>query len=304
MATHHVANLNSSAVPTTFTQHNHIDLTGDEEDIADDLFQRAAKRARTEASFLQSRPQNSVNPLPIYPHPSYQPQGVSFINSRPPASDTPSHQPLYRPAFVPPPFPPPRPSQPPLSRHTSFSAPSSQSSSSGSSHIIDLTGSPSPPPMSIPLTSKLPPELSPKTPVCIGQLTVTALVLYPVQYINPRNLNGEAEWAPVRLQHEHNPLKHDSETIHIQVPHTRTPNGDIIPGDTFGVVEQKVATSLGPMLGKGLIRLDAKVRRGPPNVPFSLTSTIIVDIHPYFSASNSFPPNARLHSERQHTCGW
>jgi SWI/SNF-related matrix-associated actin-dependent regulator of chromatin subfamily A3 len=190
------------------------------------------------------------------------------MNSRPTStypSDTPPRQGLYRPVFVPPSHP-----QPSLSRNSSFSA--SQSSSSGStSHIIDLTGSPSPPPSTnTPPTSTLPPELSPKTPVCIGQLTVTALVLYPVQYLLPRNLNGEAEWIPVRLQHEHNPLKHDSETIHIQVPHTRTPNGEIIAGEAFGVVEQKVATSLGPMLGKGLIRLDAKVRKGPPNV-FSLS---------------------------------
>jgi SWI/SNF-related matrix-associated actin-dependent regulator of chromatin subfamily A3 len=286
MTTHHFENLNTS-------QHNHIDLTLDDDDpsLADDLnpFQRVAKRARTESSFLESRPSNTQSFSQTHPMSSFSPynpipaQGVSFLNSRltPAPATYPSDTPpsgLYRPAFVPPVYLHPRPSEPPLSRNSSFSAASSsQSSSSGStSHIIDLTGSPSPPPSTnTPPTTTLPPDLSPKTPVCIGQLTVTALVLYPVQYLLPRNLNGEAEWAPVRLQHEHNPLKHDSETIHIQVPHTRTPLGEVVAGEAFGVVEQKVATSLGPMLGKGLIRLDAKVRKGPPNVLFSLSGLLL-----------------------------
>lgn len=80
-------------------------------------------------------------------------------------------------------------------------------------------------------------------------------------------MSNEAEWASVRLQYEHNPNKPGgSETIHIQAPHSRAPTGELIAGDGFGVVEQKIATSLGPMLGKGLIRLDAKVRKGMPNV--------------------------------------
>jgi hypothetical protein len=59
------------------------------------------------------------------------------------------------------------------------------------------------------------------------------------------------------------------ETIHIRTPTERSPNGDIVPGEAFAVIEQKVATSLGGMLGKGLIRLEAKIRRGNPNVRLS-----------------------------------
>ncbi|KAJ7042414.1 SNF2 family N-terminal domain-containing protein [Mycena alexandri] len=89
--------------------------------------------------------------------------------------------------------------------------------------------------------------LPPKTPVCIGQLGVTALVLYP---------------------YEHNPNKPGgAETIHIKAPQGRAPTGEQFLGEAFGVVEQKVATALGPMLGKGLIRLDAKVKKGQPNLP-------------------------------------
>lgn len=115
-------------------------------------------------------------------------------------------------------------------------------------------------------------DLPPKTPVCIGQLGVTALVLYPVPYLLPTT-TAHDEWAPVRLQYEHNPSKPGgAETIHIKAPQGRAPNGDQFLGEAFGVVEQKVATALGPMLGKGLIRLDAKVRKGPPNVRIHLDS--------------------------------
>ncbi len=46
----------------------------------------------------------------------------------------------------------------------------------------------------------------------------------------------------------------------------KVPSGEIVQGENFGVVEQKAANVLGPMLGKGLIRVDAKVRRAVPNV--------------------------------------
>ncbi|KAI5124171.1 hypothetical protein M0805_000978 [Coniferiporia weirii] len=148
--------------------------------------------------------------------------------------------------------------------------------------IIDLT-SPSPPPSasfvvqpsdeSRKQTASGMLDVPPKTPVCIGQLTVTALVLYPISYLQqspaPGNINI-TDWASVRLQHDsvnrqRNP--NAEETIHIKTPAIRTVTGEVLAGENFGVVEQKVATVLGPMLGKGLIRLDAKVRRGVPNLP-------------------------------------
>ncbi|OBZ79354.1 putative SWI/SNF-related matrix-associated actin-dependent regulator of chromatin subfamily A member 3-like 2 [Grifola frondosa] len=147
--------------------------------------------------------------------------------------------------------------------------------------VIDLTRSPSPqpdphpsplPPAPQPQSTdvNLPMDLPPKTPVCIGQLTVTALVLYPVPYLMPQEQNVmDSDWAPVRLNFEHiaNKPGGHGETIHIKTPSEKSPSGEVIPGENFAVVEQKVATILGPMLGKGLIRLDAKVRRGLPNLP-------------------------------------
>lgn len=176
--------------------------------------------------------------------------------------------------------------------------------------VIDLTDSPSPPPSpglrQQPVYNPLPDDLHPKTPVCIGQLTVTALVLYPVSYLQAQDPNHEIEWANVRLQYEHNPQRGDAtETIHIKTPSGKTPSGDSSQGEVFGVVEQKVATDLGPMLGKGLIRLDAKVRRGMPNVccvrfPFMDLSSA----HSLCQASYSTTPDAGLYSQRQYSRGW
>jgi hypothetical protein len=138
--------------------------------------------------------------------------------------------------------------------------------------VIDLTSSPSPPPRQHSFqTNTLSPDLPPKTPVCIGQLTVTALILYPNSYLVPTPGAVQHEFAPVRLQYE--PIlqkqnNNNNNTINIKTPSSRNLNGEVVAGEQFGVVEQKVATSLGPMLGKGLIRLDAKIRKGPSNVCF------------------------------------
>ena len=88
--------------------------------------------------------------------------------------------------------------------------------------------------------------------------------MYPISYLNsPDPGNPEYEWAPVRLNYEQNASKPAgaTETISIRPPSVKGLNGEVIPGETFAFVEQKVATFLGPMLGKGLIRLDAKIRR-------------------------------------------
>jgi SWI/SNF-related matrix-associated actin-dependent regulator of chromatin subfamily A3 len=150
--------------------------------------------------------------------------------------------------------------------------------------VIDLTSAPTPPPpppmqvpAQMPAHGNLPPDLPLKTPVCIGQLQVTALVLYPISYLSPSDHGGpDAEWATVRTQYAHDPKKPPAsqETIHIKSPNWRNHLGENIAGENFGVVEQKVATALGPMLGKGLIRVEARVRRGRPNV-----GVVIIDLH-------------------------
>ncbi|KAF8213243.1 hypothetical protein K438DRAFT_1927539 [Mycena galopus ATCC 62051] len=253
MATHTSVKPPTPAPLPSSYQHNHIDLTSDD-DEDDDVndYSRFAKRPRVE-------PPNMAPP-------NHYPMAVPASNLRSPSNFQPYapsnlNPTAYRPPFAPQQsvFVPPRqfaaPPQQPAPPHMSSVGPASR--------VIDLTGSPSPPPNTMQPSIQLAADLPPKTPVCIGQLGVTALVLYPVPYLVPQNTVHD-EWAAVRLQYEHNPNKPGgAETIHIKAPQGRAPNGEQFLGEAFGVVEQKVATALGPMLGKGLIRLDAKVRQLP-----------------------------------------
>ena len=239
-----------------------------------------------------------------------------------PLNQPPTHLGHYRPPFAannllplpfmnggyPPPLPPLPPQQQLQQPHPSYIPPnlnigpslppmqpvpqpvdSSQVPAEPAPHqVIDLTGSsPSPEPQ----IRSLPPDLPPKTPVCIGQLASTALVLYPVNYLNPggeQPLGSEKEWAPVRLNYEHNPSKPTGQdTIHIRTPTSRGTLGESLGGETFGVVEQKVAGIVGPMLGKGLIRLEAKVRKGLPNVSLTNGCTL---------------PHANVHPTQRYLC--
>lgn len=107
--------------------------------------------------------------------------------------------------------------------------------------------------------------------MCIGQLGSTALILSPVGYYLKHSIekvfSSEGEWVPVRLRYEHNPSRDTGQdTIHIRTPVSRGASGETLGGESFGVTAQKVASILGPMLGKGLIRLEAKVCKGFPNV--------------------------------------
>jgi SWI/SNF-related matrix-associated actin-dependent regulator of chromatin subfamily A3 len=167
--------------------------------------------------------------------------------------------------------------------------PSSFPSSSGQSspNVIDLTTSPSPspvpppppppPPPSVPqppqFSSTRPANLegaSPRTPVCIGRLEATALIMYQSSYleISPSEPSGsDPVWGPVRLQYERTHNDSGSEdTIHIRTPNKRSSQGEIFPGERFAIVERRVASILAPMLGKGLIRLDSRIRRGNRHV--------------------------------------
>ncbi|THH14359.1 hypothetical protein EW146_g5965 [Bondarzewia mesenterica] len=279
------------------SQSNPIDLTLDD-DQNDFNPDRLPKRRRVEPSFIPNslNSHNSIAPLPqpseYKLQPVSSPDGKFLPQSAPersflfPAEARQLHSPAptFSPAFQNGNYAP-QPAYGPSSaipsaalRPVASTSSTVHSVSNGSrEQVIDLTGSPSPPPHPSPTHqayfSGSQPQLSlsdlpPKTPVCIGQLAVTALVLYPVNYLqySQANSQGADEWAPVRLQYERNVNKPGKEdTIHIKTLSTRTPNGNSQPGEAFAIVEQKVASSLGPMLGKGLIRLDAKVQRGTSN---------------------------------------
>ena len=303
-----------------YSQSNHIDLTLDDDDNDDNnhyIAPRFAKRPRTDSQ--DQAPFQALNSS----FSSMTTMMSPYISSSTNSLHTPSpsnnnfkftpmlNQSAYRPPFarsaphlVLPPIPPSPPS-----KTTSFQLLPTQQTQISLSHpsdrqVIDLTGSPSPPPTNIAmrsLPSMLPPDLPPKTPVCIGELTVTALVLYPVPYLVSQH-PGENEWVTVRLQYEYQAHKpNNRETIHIKSPHSRGPNGESISGETFGVVEQKVADSLGPMLGKGLIRLDAKIRKGPASVsPQRMYFWWILTYA--LQVPHSSTPNACLYPEGKCSC--
>jgi hypothetical protein len=88
----------------------------------------------------------------------------------------------------------------------------------------------------------------PKTPVCIGRLDVTALIMYQSAYldVSPSEPSGpDPMWGPVRLQYERTPHRLGSEdTVSIQTPNKRSPDGEIHPGENFAIVEQRVASIL------------------------------------------------------------
>ena len=201
---------------------------------------------------------------PPSPHRSFTPNPVVHSEFKYPQSTTPASSPHA--SMISAPVP-------------TNSIPSNLQSSPGqSSHnVIDLTSSPSPPPPSLPQQPQFPSaqhitleSALPKTPVCIGRLDVSALIVYPSAYldISPSEPSGsEPVWGPVRLQYErssHHPGSEDS--ISIKTPNKRTPHGEIHPGESFAIIERRVASVLGPMLAKGLIRVDSRIRRGNRHV--------------------------------------
>jgi SWI/SNF-related matrix-associated actin-dependent regulator of chromatin subfamily A3 len=235
-------------------------------------------------------------PRPSPPSPFFQPLSQSQISppSSPPSS--PSHSrspnPMMSTAFQ-----HLQTTAPASSHHssmvsfpgTSFHSNPPPSPGQSSRNVIDLTSSPSPSPVPAPAPlppAQLPPSLPPpqqfpslqhttlesalpKTPVCIGRLDVTALIVYPSPYldISPSEPSGSEPWGHVRVLYERKPHNVGSEdNISIRTPNKRSPNGEIHPGENFAVVEQRVASVLGPMLGKGLIRVESRIRRGNRHV--------------------------------------
>lgn len=138
---------------------------------------------------------------------------------------------------------------------------------------------------------------NPQRPACIGQLSCTALVLYPISYLvasafeDPNqkdafiqyNPNGSSQnsskdpkgdWAFVRLKVEGSKSPdptNASFSLPILTPPLIGPNGETIPPEQFGVVEQKVANVLGAMLAKALVKVEGRILRGKPGVSVHLS---------------------------------
>ena len=131
------------------------------------------------------------------------------------------------------------------------------------------SGSPSPELQSWNVSSDLPSITS----VCIGQLAAIALVQHQSDYLifDGEKLGSEEEWAPVSLNYEPSSSEKQG-SIRIRIPTSRGSRVKPPLEEPFGAVEQKMASKLGPILGEGTIRLEAKVHKGllnvSPNNPF------------------------------------
>ncbi|CUA71272.1 hypothetical protein RSOLAG22IIIB_09444 [Rhizoctonia solani] len=285
-----------------------IDLTGTEDEWAGQ--ERESKRQRT--STLTSQPTTSqvatvsapVTPAPSAP--STPTNGTQAQATQAPTWTQPtSAYPQWYGQYPPPgtsPYPAPYgayyPGYPPPGN---YPPPTTNAWAGVKTNAIDLTGTPSPPaatttpaaPTSISTaaststsTSTAPsttipaststPKLEGRTVMCIGELSVTALILYPIRYLAPSNTASDATPATpsmpatcmVKLRYDASKKRIGSvvgasssdQTINIASPTTSAG-----PGEDFGVVDQKAANVLAPLMERGLIRQEARVVKGSEN---------------------------------------
>jgi hypothetical protein len=270
-----------------------IDLTGS--DNEDDLPRPDAKRARVNGasnSFIPHLPTREDHLLATKANPNQ----VSVHNFQP-LSQPLASQPQWISQSTPPPFQGRAWSSQPthiqisqqlaaLNRAQMRSTPSSLSShvisappqtqfGHNPTNVIDLTRespmsrSPSLQPISAPKqTLVLDDNLSPTTTILIGQITVSALVLNPVPYIQQQTsaanpLNGQfsnsmgPEYVPVKLRPgSDKPGAHD---ILVFTP-AATRNGNPVAPENFAVVESKVSAKLEPLLNKRALKLEGMMR--------------------------------------------
>ncbi|KAG9118944.1 hypothetical protein FRC07_006271 [Ceratobasidium sp. 392] len=274
-----------------------IDLTVDDEWLsAQD--ERGAKRQRT--STLPSQPapppvaiapapSTSATPAPAAtPNPTWTAQPTHFAQwahpqayaQYPPPGGAPGYPAAYGTPYYAAPAPYPPGAQPGAAPQLPTWATGVQRNSA-----IDLTATPSPPsnaptPSAAPSTNT---ATSPnatassskqdsRTVMCIGELSVTALILYPIRYLAPSNTASDATPASatmpatctVKLRYDASKKRmgamNGDQTINIASPTTSAG-----PGEDFGVVDQKAANVLAPLMERGLIRNEARVLKGSEN---------------------------------------
>ncbi|CAG8647412.1 17033_t:CDS:1, partial [Acaulospora colombiana] len=279
-----------------------IDLTGS--DNEDDLPQPGAKRARVNGvdnSFIPQLPTREDHLLATRANPNQ----VLFPNFQP-LSQPLAIQPQWISQSTPAPFQGRAWSSQPthiqlsqqlaaLNRAQMRSTPSSLPSHVISAppqtqfgqnppHIIDLTRespmsrSPSIQPMqptSAPnQTLVLDDNLPPTTTILIGQITVSALVLNPVPYIQQQTPGANSQYSnsmdyvPVKLRPANE--KPDAHDILVFTP-AQSRNGSLIAPESFAVVESKVSVKLQPLMNKRALKLEGMMRtvQSGSNVCFS-----------------------------------
>ena len=112
-------------------------------------------------------------------------------------------------------------------------------------------------------------DLPSMAPVCIGELAANALIQDQADYLivdgERLSSDSEEEWMPVSLIYEHGPSEMQ-DTICIRTPASAGSKVELPRDEPLGVVEQKIASKLGPMLGRGSIRVEARIHKESLNV--------------------------------------
>ncbi|KAG8931874.1 hypothetical protein FRC03_004298 [Tulasnella sp. 419] len=260
------------------TSNDHIDLTGDmdsDDDMSasDSDTQQQRKRPRMDP------PSTAAQHTPLVP---------AMVNG---SFDGTPYQPYYP--------PPSSTASPAISPSPAIrQQPQLQQS------VIDLTTTPSPPPPKIgnqQSSSQPQKKDARKDVVCIGELQVTALVLYPIPYLcSSPNPATREEWVPVRLIYDAAGKKRsrtNEETVRITAPTFKGPNGDVLGGDDFGVVEQRVANVIGPLMAKVLIRTTATIKRSSPNSPILALRILVFTPKGNVAAVSNFLLQAHIYLE-------
>ncbi|KEP49229.1 SNF2 family DNA-dependent ATPase [Rhizoctonia solani 123E] len=241
-----------------------IDLTGNDDEWAQE---RESKRQRTS----QPGPsQVATVSAPVTPAPSGPSTPTNGTQAQAQAQAPTWTQPTSAYAQWYGQYPPPGPSYPAPYGYYPGYAPTTTHPWTGGATAIDLTSTPSPPAPTA--TSKL----EGRTVMCIGELSVTALILYPIRYLAPSNTASDATPATpsmpatctVKLRYDSSKKRIGSvvgtsstdQTINIASPTTSAG-----PGEDFGVVDQKAANVLAPLMERGLIRQEARVVKGSEN---------------------------------------
>lgn len=129
--------------------------------------------------------------------------------------------------------------------------------------VIKSTPKPQPPQQPISFD-----PLSPSAPVCIGEITCTALVMIPSNYIQ----TTPEVWKDVRLayvpQLNHSTQNPPIETIRVyppahvlgQTPALSLGAGQMRIQDSFAVVDRRTAGVLGPLMLQRCVRIEGVVK--------------------------------------------
>jgi hypothetical protein len=107
-------------------------------------------------------------------------------------------------------------------------------------------------------------HLEANTPVLIGQLNVTALVLYPNPYLSAQR-GGTDEWAPIRIAIDPN-AKPPADALTLHIP-PKAKGANPTAQDSFGVIGRQAGPTLAPLLSRGVVKLEPRIKRAAtPNV--------------------------------------